>query len=178
VLGEGDRLAERLLERRLVALAGELDAAAVNRAVAELALLDATGDDPVRVQLSGVRAELDAVLTLVDALDLVGAPVHVTGLGTLSGAAVALLAVGDVRIAAPHSTVRLSEPRSPQAPAGRGVETAAAVHARDLRHLQERLAEACGQPVDRVAADMRAGRLLTAAEAVAYGLADATRPPG
>jgi ATP-dependent Clp protease protease subunit len=146
--------------------------------VAELALLDATGDDPVRVQLSGVQADLDAVLTVVDALDLVGAPVHVTGLGALSGAPVALLAVGDVRVVAPHATVRLSEPRSPRALSGREVEAAAAAHARDLRRLQELLAEACGQPVDRVSADMRAGRLLTAAEAVAYGLADATRPPG
>ena len=46
------------------------------------------------------------------------------------------------------------------------------------RRLQERLAEACGRSVEEIAADMRAGRLLTAQEARDYGLVDAPEPPG
>jgi ATP-dependent Clp protease protease subunit len=42
-----------------------------------------------------------------------------------------------------------------------------------VRRLQERIAEACGRDVEQVAAEMRTGRLLTAAEARDYGLADA-----
>jgi ATP-dependent Clp protease protease subunit len=52
------------------------------------------------------------------------------------------------------------------------VKAWAAEHARQLRRLQERLAAACGRSVDEVAADMRAGRLLDAEEARAYGLVD------
>ena len=172
VVGGGDWLAERLLDQRVVTLSGELDTDAVNRAVAELALLDATGDDPVRLRLSGVGADLEGALTLVDALDLVGIPVHATSLGTLSGPAVAVLAVADRRVAGAHAMVRLCEPRAPRGVPGREVEAWAAEHARQLRRLQERLAAACGRSVDEVAADMRAGRLLDAEEARAYGLVD------
>jgi ATP-dependent Clp protease, protease subunit len=177
VLGATDWLAERLLEQRMIALSGELDAVTVNRTVAELALLDASGDQPVQLRLSGLAARLDEALTLVDALDLMGAPVHATALGTVSGAAVAVLAVADTRTAGPHLLVQLREPRRV---AGLHVESLhvegeAAEHARQLRRLQERLAEACGRPVDEVAADMRAGRLLDAAEAREYGLVDGGR---
>jgi ATP-dependent Clp protease protease subunit len=172
VVAAEDWLGERLLEQRVVALAGQLDDDAVNRTVAALALLDATGDEPVALRLSSPGVDLDAALTLVDALDLVGAPVHATALGTLAGPAVALLAVADVRIVAPHAVVHLTEPRTPRGLSGREVETAAAQRARQLRRLQERLAEACGQDVDRIAEDMRLGRVLSAEEARAYGLAD------
>lgn len=176
VVGAGDWLAERLLEQRVVTLSGELDVDVANRTVAELALLDATGDGPVRLQLSGVSADLDVALTLVDALDLVGAPVHATALGVLTGPAVAVLAVADRRALGTHATVRLCEPRVPRGVPGRGVEAEAAERARQLRQLQERIAAACGRSVEEVAADMRAGRLLDAAEARAYGLLDAAGP--
>jgi ATP-dependent Clp protease, protease subunit len=172
VVGSGDRLADRLLEHRIVALAGELDADAVNRAVAELALLDSSGDEPVQLRLSGVTADLDAALTLVDAIDLVGAPVHATVLGTLTGAAVAVLAVCDRRAAGAHAVLRLAEPRGPRRAIGRDVEALAAEHARQLRRLQERLAAATGRDAAQIADDMRAGRLLSVDEAREYGLVD------
>lgn len=176
VIGAPDWLAQRLLDQRVVALAGELDPESANRAVAALGLLDASGDAPVELRLSGVSADLDTALTLVDALDLMGAPVHVTCLGTLSGPAVALLAVAEVRTAGRHASVHLCEPRLPHALGGRELETESAAQARQLRRLQERIAEACDHPVDQVAADMRAGRLLSAQEAQEYGLVDSTEP--
>jgi ATP-dependent Clp protease, protease subunit len=172
----GDWLGERLLDQRVVALAGELDADTVNRTVAALALLDAGGDDPVRLRMSGVRADLDLALTLVDALDLMGVPVHATGLGTLTGAAIALLAVADRRTLGPHAMLHLCEPRSPRGVHGQELDSWAAEHARQLRRLQERLASACRRPVDEIAADMRAGRVFTAHEAQDYGFVDATEP--
>jgi ATP-dependent Clp protease protease subunit len=176
VIGESDWLSQRLLDQRVVALSGQLDDEAANRAVAQLGLLDATGDAPVSLRLSGVSADLGAALTLVDALDLMGAPVHALCLGTLTGPAVALLAVADQRVAGRHVTVHLCEPRSPYVIPGRELETLAAEHARQLRHLQARIADACGRPAAELAADMRAGKLLTAEEARDYGLVDTGEP--
>jgi ATP-dependent Clp protease protease subunit len=176
MIGMGDWLGERLLAQRVVALAGELDAETVNRTVAALALLDADGDEPVRLRLSGVGADLDTALPVVDALDLMGVPVHATCVGTLTGAAIALLAVADRRTAGPHAILRLSEPRAPGGIPGREVEARAAEYARQLRRLQERIAAACRRPVEEIAADMRSGRLLTAQEAVGYGLVDDAEP--
>jgi ATP-dependent Clp protease protease subunit len=173
VVGVHDWLGERLIDQRVVALAGELDDETVNRAVATLALLDADGDEPVRLRLSGVSADLDATLTLVDALDLMGVPVHATALGALVGPAVVLLAVADHRVAGPHATLQLREPRSGGRLHGYDGETWVAERAHRLRRLQERLAEACGRPVEQIATDMAAGRVLGAQEAKDYGLVDA-----
>jgi len=140
--------------------------------VAELALLDASGDEPVTLRLSGVSADLDTALTVVDALDLMGAEVHATCLGTITGAAVAILAVADQRTAGPHATLHLREPRSRHGLDGRDVEAQAEHHQRQLRQLQERIATACRRPVDGVIEDMRAGWVLTAQEAREYGLID------
>jgi ATP-dependent Clp protease protease subunit len=123
-----------------------------------------------------VSADLDTALPLLDAIDLMGAPVHATALGTLTGPAVALLAVADHRVAGPHAVLHLREPTNGRGMHGREVEAWAAEHARQLRRLQERLAAACGRPVEEIAADMAAGRLFTAQEAQDYGLVDAAEP--
>lgn len=167
-----DWLAERMVEQRLVALAGELDRDVANRAVASLALLDASGDEPVALRLSGVSTDLDIALTVVDTLDLMGVEVRATTLGTLTGAAVAILAVANQRAAGPHATVHLRDPRPPRGVAGRDLEAHAEHHRRQLRRLQERIATACRRPADAVAGDMRVGRVLTAEEARGYGLVD------
>ena len=130
------------------------------------------------LRLSGVTADLGVALTLVDALDLMGAPVHATCLGTLTGPAVALLAVADRRSgrAARHAApVRTAGPHGLP---GRELETLAAEHGRQLRRLQERMAESCRRTADELAADMRAGKLLTTDEAREYGLVDRAEPSG
>jgi ATP-dependent Clp protease protease subunit len=176
MVGAPDWLGERLLDQRVVALAGELDAETVNHTVAALALLDAEGDDPVQLRLSGVSADLDTTLPILDALDLMTVRVHATCVGTLTGAAVALLAVADHRTAGPHALLQLTEPRAPGGIPSREVEARAVEHADRLRRFQERLAEACGRPVEQVASDMRSGRLFSAADARDYGLVDVTEP--
>jgi ATP-dependent Clp protease, protease subunit len=167
-----DWLAERLLDRRVVTLSGKLDSAAANRAAASFALLDASGDDPIELRLCDVDADLDVAFTVLDALDLVGVPLHVTCLGELRGAAVAILAVADHRAAGPHATVHLREPRTYLGGPADNVATHAEDYRRRLRQLQERIAGACHRTVDAVALDMAAGRILTAEQARGYGLID------
>ncbi|MGH3823028.1 MAG: ClpP family protease [Pseudonocardiaceae bacterium] len=167
-----DWLAERLLDRRMVSLSGRLDSAAVNRAAASLALLDASGDDPIELRLYDVDADLDGALTLLDVVDLVGVPLHATCLGELCGAAVAILAVADHRMAGPHATLHLREPRAHFGGHAGDLITHAEDHRRRLGLLQERIAGACRCTVDAVAADMRKGRILTAEQARNYGLVD------
>jgi ATP-dependent Clp protease protease subunit len=163
-------LADRLLHRRIVMLAGNLDHALATRAAAQLMLLDADSAEAVQLHLSCPDGDLDAALMLADTLDLMRAPITATGRGTIGGPAVVALAAADRRLAHPHCLVVLREPRGTAS--GRAAELAIAAdqHARRVRDLCERLAAATGRDVDAIGADLRQGRVLTAAQAVDYGL--------
>jgi ATP-dependent Clp protease protease subunit len=169
-----DWLNERLLQHRKVALSGTLDREASSRVAAALAHLDATGDEPVTLWLSGLTADLDATFTLVDTLGQMRAPVQVTCVGTITGAAIAVLAVADLRAAGPNTILHLCDP--PPAGTDTAVDPSAHAqqHARQLRRLHECIAAACQRPVHAVARDMRDERLLDAKQAQAYGLVDTT----
>ncbi|MBC2642200.1 ATP-dependent Clp protease proteolytic subunit [Rhodococcus wratislaviensis] len=167
-----DWLTERLFDKRIVSLTGRLDAEATNRAAASLALLDASGDAEVQLWLQGVDADVDAAATLLDTLDQMGVPLHVHCRGDVRRMAVALLAPAGRRTAAPHARFHLREPRTSCVGPASDVAVAAEQHEQQLRRLQQRIADSCGQPLDTVIGDMREARILTADEARDYGLID------
>jgi ATP-dependent Clp protease protease subunit len=175
--GGPDWLAERLFDERIVSLTGRLDAEAVNRAAASLALLDASGDDEVQLWLHGVDADVDAAATLLDTLDLMGVPLHVHCRGDVRGTAIALLAPANRRTAAAHTSFHLREPRTSCTGPASDVAIAAEQHEQQLRRLQQRIADSCRRPVDTVIADMRDHRILTADEARDYRLIDTITGP-
>jgi ATP-dependent Clp protease protease subunit len=159
-------------ERRLVHLRGRLDDARAGEVAAQLMALDALGDDPVALLVDCADGTLDAALAVVDTIDLLGVPVHATCVGRADGPAVAVLAVADRRRASPNARIRLRAPRIDTGHAVRDVEGW-------LRHQQERfdrflgrMAQATGQPIQRVRRDVSKGRSLDAEEAVGYGLID------
>jgi ATP-dependent Clp protease protease subunit len=169
-----DWLNERLLQHRKVALSGTLDREASSRVAAALAHLDATGDEPVTLWMSGLTADLDGAFTLVDTLQQMRAPVQATCVGTLTGAAIAVLAVADLRAAGPNTILHMCDPPPAGTDTAIDLATHAQQHSRQLRRLHECIASACRRPVDTIARDMRDERLLDAAQAQEYGLVDAS----
>jgi len=69
-------LYERLLAQRIVLASGPLDSDAAGRLSAQLLTLDAEGDQPIRLELQNLRAELPAALTVMGILDVLHVPVH------------------------------------------------------------------------------------------------------
>ncbi len=161
---------DRLLERRIVLLTGHLDEPAASRAAAAVMLLDADGDEPIDLHLACPDGELDAAAMLAETLELAGAPVSVSARGTVGGAALAALAAGDRRLASPHARFLLREPSASYAGRADEIAVLAAEHERRLARFRDRLAAVTGQPVERIADDLRAGRALSAADALEYGL--------
>lgn len=167
------RVYERLMERRVVMAHGYLDDQAATLLCAQLLTLDATGDDPIRLQLQGLGAELPAALTVMDAMDTIGVPLHAHAAGQLTGPALGVLAAAHRRLAYPSAGFHLTEPR------GAYDGTAAQLSARGrqlgtmLDALYFRLADVTGREVDEIRDDARDGRFLTAQEALAYRLVDA-----
>jgi len=167
-----DHLAERLLEQRRVLVSGRLDLAASTEAAARLMLLDGTCDDPIELVLSCPDGDLVAAMALADTVELVGVELRTLAAGSVGGPAVLPFAVGTRRVAQPHATFRLVEPRLEVQGTATDVIAETARHRDVVADLCRRLAAATGRPADTIAADLRGRRGLTAQEAMAYGLVD------
>ncbi len=178
---EGADLAQwlrgRMFDRRAVLLSGSLDDEAANRAGLELMTLDATGDEAVALHLDSGEGTVDAALALMDVIDLLGVPVHASASGQAAGPALGVMAVCHRRTVAPHTRVRLYEPPLEVQGNAAQIQQWVALHGERWRVFCARLAAAAGRPVEEVRADFEAGRFLTAAEAVTYGLADEVAAP-
>ncbi|GAA3456436.1 hypothetical protein GCM10018962_82700 [Dactylosporangium matsuzakiense] len=164
-------LDEQLFARRMVFLRGPIEAEMAARAAATFLALDAAGPDPISVHMSAEQGNLAAVWTLVDAIESLQAPVHATAVGEVSGAALGVFCATTERTAFAHARFRLAEPKvnSPGGTADQVVAEAGR-YLRELEDLILRIAAATGQPRSRVEDDLQAGRVLTAPEAVDYGL--------
>jgi ATP-dependent Clp protease, protease subunit len=170
-------LYQRLLEQRIVMASGLLDDDAATRLSAQLLTLDAEGDDPIRLELQGLSADLSAALTVMGVLDVVGVPVHARAGGRISGPALGVLAVCDDRRGYPNAVFELAEPRLDFD--GRASELAAREEQLrvQLDSLYLRLADVTGREVDQLRADARQNKLLTVDQAVAYSLIQGQAQP-
>ncbi|MDA8266357.1 MAG: ATP-dependent Clp protease proteolytic subunit [Actinomycetota bacterium] len=168
----GDWLEGHLFDRRTLVLRGPLDDARATRVAAQLMTLDATGDDAVHIQLDCAGGSLEAAFAVADVIDALGVPVHVTCLGRVEGVAALVAAVCGHRRTAEHTTFRLQDPDAAIEGRSDQLESLVAYHSRSYARYHERLAAASGRPVEVIAQACAAGRYMSAADAVAFGLID------
>ena len=171
-LAMADWLEAELYRRRTLQLAGPLDDEVGARLAAALMTMDAEGDEAVEFRLTSPGGSLDAALSLIDTIDLLGVPVRATAVGGLFGPAAFVLALCPVRLASPSALIRLSTSATSHAGAADELVRAAAVEEQRLRGLIDRVTAACGRGVADVDDDVRTRRTFTAPEAVEAGLVD------
>jgi ATP-dependent Clp protease, protease subunit len=163
-------LYQRLLEKRIVLASGPLDDPAAARLSAQLLTLDAETDQPIRLELQNLRAELASALTVMGILDVLRVPVHACVSGEISGPALGILVSCERRTAYPNAIFTLAEPRLEFGGTVTAVTARQEQMTRMLDTLYFRLAEVTGREVDEIREDARSRRLLTAAQAIGYGL--------
>jgi ATP-dependent Clp protease, protease subunit len=174
-------LYERLLAKRIVLASGVLDDEAAARLSAQLLTLDAEQEEPIRLELQNLRAELSATVTMMGILDVLRVPVHACASGEISGPALGVLASCPRRSGYPNATFVLTEPRLQFG----GTVTAVTAREQQLTRMLDtlyfRLAEVTGREVDDIREDARRGRVLTTGQAIGYGLIQSeettSRPP-
>ncbi len=176
------RLYERLLEKRIVLAAGILDDDAATRLSAQLLTLDAEQDQPIRLELQNLRAELPAALTVMGILDVLHAPVHACASGEIAGPALGVLASCPHRSGYPNASFTLTEPKVSFGGTVTAISAREQQVTRMLDTLYFRLADVTGREVDEIREDALSGRTLTTAQAIGYGLIQSqetsARPPG
>jgi ATP-dependent Clp protease protease subunit len=171
------RLYERLLAKRIVLASGLLDDDAASRLSAQLLTLDAEGDEPVRLELQNLRAELPAALTVMGILDVMRVPVHGCVSGEISGPALGVLACCPRRSGRPNASFVLTEPRLEFGGTVTAITAREQQVTRMLDSLYYKLAEVTEREVDHIRDDARRGRHLTTAQAIGYGLIQALENP-
>jgi ATP-dependent Clp protease protease subunit len=173
-------LQSALLGRRVVFLRGRLDEATANSVIAQLILVARTSSGrPIELYVDSPGGSVGAALSVYDVLQTSAAPVSTTAIGTVSGAAVLVLAGGasGQRFALPHARIHLAqEPvevtTSHPNDLGRQADEAVRLHARWQAALLRHVAHSTAQ----LTRDLKDGRWLSAAEARDYGLVDGILP--
>lgn len=166
----------RLLSDRIVYIGTEIDDGVANVVIAQLLHLEADSPDtPINLYLNSTGGSVTAMLGIYDTLRFVRAPIATTCIGQAASSAAVLLAAGDRgrRTVLPRARVILHQPSG----GGQGTLPDLAVQAKEIVRLrsamEEILADHTGQSVERLRADTDRDLILTAEEAVAYGIADA-----
>jgi ATP-dependent Clp protease, protease subunit len=171
--GAADPLADRLFEHRIVLANGPLDGARASELSGKLVMLDAVGEEPVTLHLWSPDGEPDAAFAVADTIGILGCPVRVLVAGQTGGPPLLVLAAARRREMMPHATLRLTEPRAAFQGDTTDVAAREEEHRRQADAFYIRLAKTTGREVDEIREDARQDRLLTADEAVAYGLVQA-----
>jgi ATP-dependent Clp protease, protease subunit len=175
----GDRIMDvysQLLTERVVYLGTAIDAGVANALIAQLLHLDADSPErEIQLYINCEGGDPAAMLAVYDTVQHVRPAVATTCVGQAIGVGAVLLATGAAgrRAVLPHARVVLHQP----AAQARGAIPDLILHADELVRVrgdvEEILARHTEQSVARLRADTDRDRVFTAADAVAYGLADA-----
>jgi ATP-dependent Clp protease protease subunit len=166
----------RLLTDRIVYIGTEIDDGVANVVIAQLLHLESESpESPISLYLNSPGGSVTAMLAIYDTLQFIRPEVATTCVGQAASSAAVLLAAGAPgrRQVLPHTRVILHQPSG----GGQGTLPDLAVHAKEIVRLrsemEEILALHTGQTVERLREDTDRDLILSAEQAVEYGVADA-----
>jgi ATP-dependent Clp protease, protease subunit len=166
----------RLLTDRIVYIGTEIDDGVANVVIAQLLHLESDSpSSPIDLYLNSPGGSVTAMLAIYDTLQFISSPVGTTAIGQAGSSAAVLLAAGEPgrRHVLPHSRVVLHQPSG----GGQGALPDLALQAKEIVRLRSQmesiLARHTGRDPERIREDTERDLVLSAPEAIDYGLADA-----
>ena len=165
----------RLLNDRIVFLGEEVTRDSANLVIAQLLHLESQDPDKdIVLYVDSPGGDVYSGLGIVDTMNYIKPDVSTVCVGMAASMGAVILASGakGKRLALPNSMVLIHQPSS----GVQGQQTDIQIVADETRwireHLNQILADATGQPVEKIQADTERDNYLRAAEARAYGLVD------
>jgi ATP-dependent Clp protease protease subunit len=165
----------RLLSDRIIYLGTEIDDGVANVVIAQLLHLEADSPDtPISLYLNSPGGSVTATLAIYDTMQFIRSEVGTTCVGQAASGAAVLLAAGAAgrRSVLPRSRVVLHQPSG----GGQGTLPDLEVQAKEIVRLRAELeailSQHTGQNLQRLRDDTDRDLILTAEQAVAYGVAD------
>lgn len=176
---QGERTVDiysRLLAERIIYLGTGIDDGVANAIIAQLIHLESDNSDlPVQLYINSPGGSIPAMLAIYDAMQFIRPQVHTTCVGQAAATAAVLLAGGAPgnRAILPHGRVVIHAP----ATEGQGAIPDLILEADEVERvrtmLEQILAQHTGKPGSQIREDTERDLILTARQALDYGVVDA-----
>jgi ATP-dependent Clp protease, protease subunit len=165
----------RLLKERIIFLGTPIDDGVANVVMAQLLHLESEDPDrDISIYINSPGGSFTALTAIYDTMQFVKPEIQTICMGQAASAAAVLLAAGTKgkRLALEHARVLIHQPSG----GGEGQSSDIEIQAREILRMRELLeqmiARHTGQDAEKVRKDIERDKILTAREAVEYGLID------
>ncbi len=165
----------RLLKDRIIFIGSEITDEVANAVIAQMLFLEAENPDKeISLYINSPGGSVTAGLAIYDTMQFVSSDVATIVVGQAASMAAVLLAAGKggKRHALPNARVVLHQPLG----GFQGQASDVAIQAREILRIREAinriLIRHTGQPADRIERDLERDFIMTAGQAVEYGLVD------
>ncbi|MDP4652719.1 MAG: ATP-dependent Clp protease proteolytic subunit [Candidatus Nanopelagicaceae bacterium] len=165
----------KLFEERIIFLGQGIDDTVANDVMAQLLTLESMDPDrDIMMYINSPGGSFTALTAIYDTMQFVRPDVMTICLGQAASAAAVLLAGGTAgkRYALEHSRILIHQPYSEGGGQGSDIEIQAREVLRMRELLEEILAKHSKKSKEEIGKDIERDKILTAAEAVEYGLVD------
>ena len=166
----------KMFEDRIIFLGVQVDDASANDVMAQLLVLEAQDPDrDITMYINSPGGSFTAMTAIYDTMQFVRPDIMTVCLGQAASAAAVLLAAGTTgkRLALPNSRIIMHQPATE---GGYGQGSDIEIQAREImrmRHqLEEMISKHSGKDLAQVKKDIDRDKILTAEEAVEYGVVD------
>ena len=165
----------KLLKERIVFLGVQIDDVSANDVMAQLLYLESEDPDrDINIYINSPGGSFTALTAIYDTMKYIRPDVSTVCLGQAASAAAVLLAAGTKgkRFAVPNARILIHQPSG----SGEGQSSDIEIQANEIMRmralLEKMLADHTGRTEEQVRKDINRDKILTAAEAVEYGLID------
>ena len=165
------RVQERLLESRILLLAGEIDSKVAENVMARLLALSADSDDDITLYLHSPGGHVESGHTLHAMVRFVGPRVRIIGAGWVASAGthVYLAAEKEDRLCLPNTRFMIHQPLGGIGGQATDIEIEADEMLKARDRLNQTIADRTGQTVERVEKDTDRNFWMSPEEALEYG---------
>ncbi|HJU57132.1 MAG TPA: ATP-dependent Clp protease proteolytic subunit [Actinomycetota bacterium] len=165
----------RLLKERIVFLGTPIDDAVGNLVMAQLLHLESEDPDKdINLYVNSPGGDITSLFAIYDTMQYIKPDVSTICMGQAASAAAVLVLAGTKgkRYALPHSRILLHQPHGGAQGQAVDIEIQAKEIIRYRQLLDHLIAHHTGQPLEKVSKDTDRDFILTAEEAVEYGVVD------
>ena len=165
----------RLLNERIVFLGTPIDDAVGHLVMAQLLHVESEdAEKDISLYINSPGGDITSLFAIYDTMQYIKPDVSTIVMGQAASAAAVLVLAGTKgkRYALPHSRILLHQPHGGAQGQAVDIEIQAKEITRYRKLLEELIAKHTGQALDKVAKDTDRDFILTAEEAVAYGVVD------